>query len=100
MIMNGGIIVGLVGVSVMTSQEAHNLLRLVYLQVDNGTRVETAALYNLTDNTYQPFHITESPLCSGHVLLQDGSAYVVGGAHFRSPLFGECFECPMTEMQC
>ncbi|KAK9861867.1 hypothetical protein WJX84_011613, partial [Apatococcus fuscideae] len=50
-----------------------------YLLVNNGTRVETAALYNLTDNTYQPFHITESPLCSGHVLLQDGSAFVVGG---------------------
>ena len=54
------------------------------LQVDNGTRVETAALYNLTDNTYVPFHITESPLCSGHVLLQDGTAFVVGGAYLRT----------------
>ena len=47
--------------------------------MDNGTRVETAALYNLTDNTYTPFHITESPLCSGHVLTHDGTAFVVGG---------------------
>ncbi|KAL0036357.1 hypothetical protein WJX77_003871 [Trebouxia sp. C0004] len=50
-----------------------------YLLVDNGTRVESAAFYNLTDNTFKPFHIAEGALCSGHALLPDGSALIGGG---------------------
>ncbi|KAL3145060.1 hypothetical protein ABBQ32_003546 [Trebouxia sp. C0010 RCD-2024] len=50
-----------------------------YLLVDNDTKVESAVMYNLTDHTYEPFHITESPLCSGHALLPDGRAVIAGG---------------------
>lgn len=49
------------------------------LQVDNGTQTEVAALYNMTDNTFVPFHIPESPFCSGHTLLPDGRGLVIGG---------------------
>ncbi|KAL0048178.1 hypothetical protein WJX82_009358 [Trebouxia sp. C0006] len=50
-----------------------------YLTVDNGTQTEVAALYNMTDNTFVPFHIPESPFCSGHTLLPDGRGLVIGG---------------------
>lgn len=49
--------------------------------------METAALYNLSDNTFVPFHITESPLCSGHLLTTDGKAIIAGG---EPP----CIQCP------
>ena len=55
--------------------------------MDNGTRVESAAFYNLTDNTFRPFHIAESPLCSGHALLPDGSALIGGG---KAPVTSHC----------
>lgn len=48
-------------------------------QVDGGTQTEIAALYNMTDDTFVPFHIPESPFCSGHTLLPDGRGLVVGG---------------------
>lgn len=47
--------------------------------MDNGTQTEVAALYNMTDNTFVPFHIPESPFCSGHTLLPDGRGLVIGG---------------------
>ena len=53
------------------------------LQVDNGTQTEVAALYNMTDNTFVPFHIPESPFCSGHTLLPDGQGLVIGGGVSR-----------------
>lgn len=49
------------------------------MQVDNGTQSETASLYNLTDNTFKPFHMTELAEAGGHVLLPDGRGLIVGG---------------------
>ena len=40
---------------------------------------EMAAIYNMTDNTFVPFHIKEHPFCSGQALLPDGQGIVVGG---------------------
>lgn len=50
-----------------------------YVAAANGTQQEVAAFYNLTSNTFQPFHITEHPFCSGETLLPDGQALIVGG---------------------
>ena len=51
----------------------------MHMQVDNGTQSETAALYNLTSNTYTPFHLPELAEAGGHVLLPDGRGLIVGG---------------------
>ena len=61
------------------ASHAEELTLLGALQTADGKKVESAALYNLTDNTYERFHITESPLCSSHVLLPNGEAAIVGG---------------------
>ena len=50
-----------------------------YVQVENGTQSEVAALYNMTSNTYTPFHITELPEAAGHLLLPDGRGLIIGG---------------------
>ena len=47
-------------------------------QVDDGTQTEIAALYDMTTNTFVPYHITEHPFCSGHTLLPDGRGIIVG----------------------
>lgn len=52
---------------------------MLSLQVLNGTQTEIAALYNMTSNTFVPFHITEHPFCGAHTLLPDGRAIIVGG---------------------
>ena len=57
------------------------------LQVLNGTQTEMAAIYNMTDNTFKPYHITEHPFCSAHTLLPDGNAIIVGGASFCQLFF-------------
>ena len=57
----------------------HYLRACWHLQVDNGTQSETAALYNLSSNTYTPFHITEEAEAAGHILLPDGRGLIVGG---------------------
>ena len=49
------------------------------LQVLNGSHTEIAALYNMTSNTFVPYHITEHPFCGAHTLLPDGRAIIVGG---------------------
>ena len=49
------------------------------MQVANGTQSEVAAIYNMTSNTYVPFHIAEAPQASGHILLPDGRGLIVGG---------------------
>ena len=46
-----------------------------------------AAIYNMTDNTFKPYHITEHPFCSAHTLLPDGNAIIVGGASFCQLFF-------------
>ena len=50
-----------------------------HVQVANGTQSEVAAIYNMTSNTYVPFHIAEAPQASGHILLPDGRGLIVGG---------------------
>ena len=55
------------------------MTHLCKAQVANGTQTELAAIYNMTDNTFVPFHIPESPFCSGHLLLPDGRGLVIGG---------------------
>lgn len=57
------------------------------MQVDNGTQSETASIYNLTSNTYQPFHITEEAEAGGHVLLPDGRGIIIGGLHCPLPCY-------------
>ena len=52
------------------------------LQVDNGETSECAAMYNLTANTFVPYHVAELPICAGHTLLPDGRAFIVGGKQF------------------
>lgn len=47
--------------------------------MDNNTRAEIAAIYNMTDNTFKPFHITEHPFCSAQTLLPNGQGVIVGG---------------------
>jgi len=49
------------------------------VQVDNKTETEMAAIYNMTDNTFKPFHIKEHPFCSGQTLLPSGQGIIVGG---------------------
>ena len=39
-------------------------------------------MYNLTSNTFVPYHVAELPICGGHTLLPDGRALIVGGKHF------------------
>ena len=53
------------------------------MQIDNGTTSECAAMYNLTSNTFVPYHVAELPICGGHILLPDGRAFIVGGKHFE-----------------
>ena len=48
-------------------------------QVKNNTQTEMAAIYNMTSNTFTPFHITEHPFCSAQTLLPDGQGIIVGG---------------------
>ena len=48
-------------------------------QVDNGTQSEVAAIYNLTSNTYTPYHVPQLAEASGHVLLPDGRGLIIGG---------------------
>ncbi|DBA68157.1 TPA: hypothetical protein ACH3X2_013911 [Trebouxia sp. C0005] len=50
-----------------------------FLNVDNNTQSEIAAIYNMTDNTFRPFHITEHPFCSAQTLLPNGQGIIVGG---------------------
>ena len=57
--------------------------QLCAMQVDNGTTSECAAMYNLTSNTFVPYHVAELPICGGHTLLPDGRALIVGGKHFE-----------------
>ena len=52
------------------------------LQAANGTQQEVGAFYNMTSNTFVPFHIAEHPFCSAHTLLPDGQAFVLGGESF------------------
>ena len=69
------------------------------LQVDNGTQTEVAALYNMSDNTFVPFHIPESPFCSGHTLLPDGRGLVIGGEVSSKTLYTSdhyIFICPVS----
>lgn len=54
-------------------------IQLYVMQVDNGTTSECAALYNLENNTFVPYHVAELPICGGHTLLPDGRALIVGG---------------------
>ena len=51
----------------------------MFLQVDNGTQTEIAAIYNMTDNTFEPYHIKENPFCGGQTLLANGQGVLVGG---------------------
>lgn len=55
-----------------------------YLVVDNGETSECAAMYNLTSNTFVPYHVAELPICGGHTLLPDGRAFIVGGQDLNS----------------
>ena len=54
------------------------------LKVENGTQTEIAAIYNMTDNTFKPYHIREHPFCGAHTLLPDGNAIIVGGVSHSS----------------
>ena len=63
------------------------MTHVMCMQVNNGTQSETAAIYNLTSNTYQPFHITEEAEAGGHVLLPDGRGIIVGGLHSPLPCY-------------
>ena len=54
-------------------------------QVLNGTQTEIAAFYNMSSNTFTPFHIAEHPFCSGHALLPNGEGIVIGG---KAPFLG------------
>ena len=38
-----------------------------------------AAVYNLNNNTYRYFPMTDSPFCSGHIQLVNDNVLVVGG---------------------
>ena len=38
-------------------------------------------VYNLTDNTFEPFYIQELAFCGGNTLLPDGRAFLVGGVY-------------------
>ena len=40
---------------------------------------QIAAVYNLNTNTYRRFPMTDSPFCSGHIQLRNGSILIVGG---------------------
>ena len=40
---------------------------------------QIAAVYNLNSNTFRRFPMTDSPFCSGHIQLRNGSVLVVGG---------------------
>ena len=57
---------------------------LIDLKVENGTQTEIAAIYNMTDNTFKPYHIREHPFCGAHTLLPDGNAIIVGGVSHSS----------------
>ena len=59
------------------------------LQVDDGTQTEITALYDMTTNTFVPYHITEHPFCSGHTLLPDGRGIIVGMSLSEPPLMME-----------
>lgn len=59
-----------------------NASTVLLVQVDNGTETEMGAIYNMTDNTFRPFHIREHPFCSGQALLPNGQGVVVGGKRF------------------
>ncbi|KAK9825584.1 hypothetical protein WJX74_007675 [Apatococcus lobatus] len=51
-----------------------------YLQTDpEGTAHDIAALLDLFTMTFERFHITESPFCSGHVIMPNGLGLIVGG---------------------
>lgn len=59
---------------------AHNMPpETVDAQVDNGTQSEVAAIYNLTSNTYTPYHVPQLAEAGGHVLLPDGRGLIIGG---------------------
>ena len=45
------------------------------VQVNDGIQTEIAALYDTSTNTFEPYHITEHPFCSGHTILPDGECY-------------------------
>lgn len=63
------------------------------MQVDNGTTSECSAMYNLTSNTFVPYHVAELPICGGHTLLPEGRALIVGGKRFgRNSAFSKFAE--------
>ena len=47
--------------------------------LQNGITYDYNTIYNMTDNTYEPFYITELAFCGGNTLLPDGRAFIVGG---------------------
>ncbi|KAK9863993.1 hypothetical protein WJX84_007490 [Apatococcus fuscideae] len=49
-----------------------------YLLAANGDH-EIAAVFNVQSNTFVPFHITESPFCSGHLIMPNGQGLIAGG---------------------
>ena len=53
--------------------------KTVYEQVDGGTQSEVAAIYNLTSNTFTPYHVPQLAEASGHILLPDGRGLIIGG---------------------
>lgn len=42
------------------------------MQAGNINQTESAAIYNMTDNTYKPYHTKESAFCSGQTLDPSG----------------------------
>ncbi len=58
--------------------------QLCVMQVDGGNTSECAAMYNLVNNTFVPYHVAELPICGGHTLLPDGRVLIVGGKLFST----------------
>ncbi|KAK9791838.1 hypothetical protein WJX73_007086 [Symbiochloris irregularis] len=48
-----------------------------YTQV--GDSALTSTIYNMTDNTFEPFYIKEMAFCGANTLLPDGRAIIAGG---------------------
>ena len=72
-------IIFLAALSLKSYQCGQTKVATMHMHVANGTQSEVAAIYNLTSNTFTPFHIAEAPQSSGHILLPDGQGLIVGG---------------------
>lgn len=47
--------------------------------VQRGDAYEYNTIYNMTDNTFEPFYIRELAFCGANTLLPDGRALIAGG---------------------